>query len=161
MTSVDLDAQVARLRARIGQENGPVRRRVEAGAITKFALAIGETNPLYLDEDFAAGSRFGALIAPPTFLSRFCDPEILQDMFAFDLPLTLFLHTDDIVSYGRPIRAGDLLSVSARYADAWVKESRNGPLLFQAVDLTVEGEDGEHVATLRVKTAHFSKAQDE
>ena len=38
-----------------------------ADSIRHFALGIGNLNPLWLDPDYAASSRFGRLIAPPTF----------------------------------------------------------------------------------------------
>ena len=52
----------------IGQESEPRSLEVEKGAIIKFAEAIGDDNPLYVDEVAARASRFGGLIAPPTFL---------------------------------------------------------------------------------------------
>ncbi len=36
-------------------------------AITRFAWACGDDNPLYTDPDYAAKSRYGCLIAPPGF----------------------------------------------------------------------------------------------
>ena len=40
---------------------------VEASHILMFARAIGDTNPIYYDEDHAAGTEVGHIIAPPTF----------------------------------------------------------------------------------------------
>ena len=41
---------------------------VEEGSITLFARAIGDPNPIYSDREFAAGTRFGTVIAPPTYV---------------------------------------------------------------------------------------------
>ena len=37
-------------------------------AIIRFCEGIGDDNPLWIDEDYAATSRFGGLIAPPSFI---------------------------------------------------------------------------------------------
>ena len=55
-------------RQAIGLEGAPVTIEVEKGAIIKFAQAIGDDNPVYNDEAAARKSRYGGLIAPPTFL---------------------------------------------------------------------------------------------
>ena len=66
------EADVAQLRARIGQ---PVRRvtppfytEVNADAASRFAWAIGDDNPLYHDAAYAAGTRWGRQLAPPSVL---------------------------------------------------------------------------------------------
>ena len=56
------------MKAAIGVESEPRTSEVEKGAIIKFAEAIGDTNPIYNDEAAARESRYGGLIAPPTFL---------------------------------------------------------------------------------------------
>jgi acyl dehydratase len=35
--------------------------------IRRWAYAIGDTNPLWLDEDYASKSRWGTILSPPTF----------------------------------------------------------------------------------------------
>ena len=66
------EEQIARLRERIGE---PVRRvtppfytEVNADAASRFAWAIGDDNPLYHDGDYAAGTRWGRQLAPPSIL---------------------------------------------------------------------------------------------
>ena len=41
---------------------------IEAGHIMMFARSIGDPNPIYSDEAYAAASEVGAIIAPPTFV---------------------------------------------------------------------------------------------
>ena len=48
--------------------NGEIRTYdVERGAIRRFAEAIGDPNPLFNDEREARKTRFGGMIASPTF----------------------------------------------------------------------------------------------
>ena len=72
----------------IGTQSSPLTMEVEKGAIMKFAEAIGDDNPLWTDEIIARKSKYGGLIAPPTFLRsiRIDRPEL-----PFDLPFTRLL----------------------------------------------------------------------
>ena len=36
--------------------------------IRNFAEAVGDNNPLWINEDYAGQSRFGTITAPPTFI---------------------------------------------------------------------------------------------
>jgi acyl dehydratase len=51
----------------IGKKDETIIMEVEKGAIKKFADPIGDTNPLYWDEDFARNTEYGRIIAPPGF----------------------------------------------------------------------------------------------
>ena len=48
----------------IGKSEETVIMEVEKGAIKKFADAVDDPNPLYWDEEYARGSRYGSIIAP-------------------------------------------------------------------------------------------------
>src|SRR3954453_10246121 len=61
---------LSRLRAHVGVQ-GPVqkaRHPVGTPAIADWCDAIGDSNPLYVDEEVAAKSRHGGLVAPPATL---------------------------------------------------------------------------------------------
>jgi acyl dehydratase len=154
VSAEELQRHVERLRKRIGTTGVPATRKVEAGALIKFARATGQTDPIFLDEEQARRGLFGAVIAAPTYLSTFC-ADAMSGLIDLDLPLSMFLHTDDIVELGEPIRAGDCISAVARYADAYIREGRSGPLLFQITEMTLTNQNGEHVALVRVGTVSF------
>ena len=40
---------------------------IEAGHILLFARAVGDTNQIYSDEDYAKTTEVKSIIAPPTF----------------------------------------------------------------------------------------------
>jgi len=54
----------------VGQEFGPYKGwdKVNSAMIRHWCEAMGDTNPLYLDEDFAASTPHRGLVAPPTML---------------------------------------------------------------------------------------------
>jgi acyl dehydratase len=66
------DEAFERSRLRIGipqpQPNPPHNYEVTRDATRHFAFGYGDDNPLFCDPDYARGTRWGALIAPPTFL---------------------------------------------------------------------------------------------
>lgn len=55
-------------RHKIHRQNLPLLYlRGGQGKIKEYAKAIKNFDPHYLDDDFAAKSKYGAIIAPPTF----------------------------------------------------------------------------------------------
>lgn len=65
------DEMVDVLRQRIGLERPipyPYNTEASRDAIRHFAHGIGDMNPLWQDPDYAAGTRWGGVIAPPCFL---------------------------------------------------------------------------------------------
>ena len=66
------DEAFERSRTRIGipqpMNGAPHNIEVSRDGIRHFAFGYGDDNPLWCDEDYAAGTRWGGLIAPPTFL---------------------------------------------------------------------------------------------
>lgn len=153
--SEGIDVHLQRLRGRIGTL-GPIHtRRIEAGALIRFAQVTGETDPLLVDEEAAAVGPWGAVIAAPTYISTF-PFDALQGLMVNDLPFDMMLHTDDAVEMGVPIRAGDEITSSARFADAYLREGRNGPMLFQVAEMTLTNQRGETAGVLRVGIVNFN-----
>ncbi len=145
---------IEELRRRIGTETEPTVREVEKGAIRKFALAIGDPDPVYVDEGYARQTRFGGIVAPPTFVCAFTGhhfPEIVEQ----DLPLKRMLHSEDAVTIYRLMRPGDVITAFARYVDAYSKEGARGPMVFQAADLILNDSASERVAEVRITTVSF------
>ncbi len=128
-------------RSLIGRESEPVVHDVEKGAIRRFAEAIGDPNPIYVDEEAARAAGSTALVAPPTF------PVVLtvNERFrhSLDLGTRSFLHSEQQIEYGRPIVAGDRLVVRSRVVDVQEKSGPSGPMdviVIEAEGRTPEGE---------------------
>jgi acyl dehydratase len=66
------DEAIERSRRRLGipkpQRNPPHNYEVSSDGVRHFAYGYGDDNPLYCDPEYAARTRWGSLIAPPTFL---------------------------------------------------------------------------------------------
>ena len=65
------DSAIARSRERLGvprPPRAPTNLEVSWDGSRHFAYGYGDDNPLYCDPEYATGTRWGGLIAPPTFL---------------------------------------------------------------------------------------------
>lgn len=134
------------MRRAIGAEAPPLVYEIEKGAIRKFARAIGDTNPLHQDEEYARKSHYGGIIAPPTFVCYLRHPAIAERITGFDSPLKRLLNGGSEVEYFQPIRAGDVISVTPKIANIRQRESKLGPMLFFIVEVAYKNQKGELVA---------------
>lgn len=129
----------------VGARSEPVRNTVERGAVRKFAEAIGDLNPLYLDEEAAARSRWGRLIAPPTFPRVFDFGEIDE----IELPEAGVIHGEQTYHYARPLFVGEDLRCYTVFEETYEKKGRAGRMRFVVLKRVAEDEEGEQVMTTR------------
>ena len=131
-------------RAAIGLESEPKTMDVEKGAIIKFAEAIGDGNPVYNDEEAARASRYGGLIAPPTFLRSAVSarPEL-----PFDVPFERVLDGGSDWEYFEPVRPGDRITAVSRIEDINERNGRIGLMLISTIIITYTNQFGQAVAT--------------
>ncbi len=128
-------------RTLVGRESDPVLHEVEKGLIRRYVDALGDPNPIYVDEEAARAAGYASLVAPPTF------PAVLavNDRFrhSLDLGTRSLLHSEQQIEYGRPIVAGDRLVVRSRVVDVQEKSGPSGPMdviVIEAEGRTPEGE---------------------
>jgi acyl dehydratase len=130
-------------RSALGVESAPVSYDVERGAIRKFAEAIGDDDPIYVDEKAAQAVGFKTIVAPPTFLCTF-RPQKLPDLhIQFG---RVRLNGGNEYEYYRPIYAGDTITLTARYVDVRERSGRTGSMVFVITELTFTNQHGEVVA---------------
>ncbi len=128
----------------IGLESPPFTTDVEKGAIIKFAEAIEDDNPVFNDEAAARGSKYGGLIAPPTFL---------RSMGAYRVPLPFELPFDRLLDggsewhYFHPVRPGDRITVVARIEDINERSGRLGTMIITTTVTTYTNQLDQIVAT--------------
>ena len=61
------------LKAWIGREaHYPAREELGRASIRYFALALGDDNPLYIDDGYAREAGYPSVIAPPTLICETC-----------------------------------------------------------------------------------------
>ena len=138
------------LRNLIGKEVGRRVTEIEKGAIRKFAQAIDDPNPLWQEEAYAKDSKWGSIIAPPTFIS-YCK----TDMPEINFPLKRMLHGEDEIEYYNPIRAGDTISSICKVVDIYEKQGKKGPMIFTVLETSHTNQKAELVAKNRISIISF------
>lgn len=128
----------------VGISSESVENTVEKGAVRKFAEAIGDPNPLYTDEAAAKGSRYGRLLAPPTFPRTFD----YGNVPGLELPDAGLIHGEFRISYERPLFVGDEVLCSLKLKDSYDKASRGGLLGFLLFERVGETRSGGKVFTM-------------
>lgn len=134
----------------LGRESEPVTFEVERGDIRRFVEAIEDPNPLYTDERYARKTRYGGIIAPPTFLTAISNRKwVAENVMALDCPLKRILNAGNEIEMFQPIRPGDRITVRTKFVDAFVREGRSGKVLFLVYESTYTNQFGELVARTR------------
>lgn len=101
----------------VGVESAPKAYVAEAGAIRRFAEAIGDTNPRHHD-----GSA-----AHPTFLRSF---DHVPPPPEFDIPYLDILDGGSDWKFFDPVRAGDKIVVTTKIVNVFQKTGSLGEMLF-------------------------------
>ena len=117
---------------------------VEKSAVRKYAEAIGDPNPLYVDGEAGKASRYGGLIAPPTFPRTFEYGEI-EGMGA---PGQGLIHGEHRISYERPLFVGEEVLCYAEVKDYYEKEGRESTLGFLISECVGESPEGERIFSI-------------
>ena len=130
----------------IGVESEAVTYDVERGAIRKFAEAIGDDNPLYVDEEAARKSRYGGVIAPPTFMRSMSAG---RSRATVQSPYPAALDGGSEWEYFEPVRPGDRIAVTMKVSDMFEREGRLGNMLFIIRETKYVNQFGKTVAIQR------------
>ena len=140
--------------ALIGKEYPPYAVTVERVKIKEFARAIGDLNPLYLDDRVGAASAWGDLIAPPTFAVTFRDETADTGALLRDLgtDISRILHGEQEFELFRPLQPGETYLCRARIVDIYQKTGRSGPMAFVIRETAIADRANEIVATMRQVT---------
>jgi acyl dehydratase len=134
------------MRDAVGVESEPVTYDVEKGAIVKFAQAIGDDNPLFNDERAARATRYGGLIAPPTFLRSMGSG---RDRTTVESPYSARLDGGSEWEYFEPVRPGDRITVTSSVSEIFEREGRLGNMVFIVRETKYVNQFGQLAAVQR------------
>ena len=125
------DEGLEALRRRIGVEiprEPPWYSVATEDAIRNFAEGYGDINPLWSDPDYARGTRWGGVIAPPMFMLSMgvsevkeIPEELRRQGAGGGLPGVHAFYSGDDIDFYQVIRPGDRLSLRYALADVRVK----------------------------------------
>jgi uncharacterized OB-fold protein/acyl dehydratase len=177
----DADALLAKLRSFEGRPSGPpmeARDEVNQAMIRHWVDAMGDENPVYVDETSARDNGFPGIVAPPTMLQAWIMRGYLSQPdgswkaprdAAGEVPVqeqlfevfnaagfTSVVATNCDQEYARPLVLGDRLSVTS-VIDSISEEKHTGlgDGHFVTTRLEFTDQHGEQVATMRFRILRF------
>ena len=151
------DEAIEEHRKRIG------RKQVSAGrgeyatqdSIRQFVNAIGDLNPLYRDEEYAKKTRYGRLVAPPSFLRVVGGGGIglgLRGVLAF--------HSGTEWVFHKPIYPGDKFTCESEFIELQEKGGRFAPRWLQEIfETKYTDQRAEVVATAYMTIARTERSR--
>ena len=103
-------------------ERGLNNKLVTEDLIRHYADAIGDPNPIWRDPSYAAGTRWGGIVAPPTYESCISFGSSFGGRLR--VPGVARMAAGNKHEYSKPIRPGDSFRVYDKYMGFEEKESK-------------------------------------
>jgi len=130
----------------IGHTFKPFTATVEAGKIRLFCKAIGEDDPIYVDEAAAKAAGYRAIPVPLTFLQAIIadDPEKGGLLRLLNVDIGLILHGEQHFDYLAPVHVGDKVTCQQKVVDMYDK--KGGALWFVVQETEMKDQAGKLVA---------------
>ena len=130
------------------------RYPVEYDPIRRYCHMSGDTNPLFLDPDYAKQTKYGEVICPPLMVGYFAGggpwPRAATDQpepGGMPPPGFRGINLATEGDFYRPVKVGDRLSSKRRVGDAYMKPIRLDPQAVWIVNESlIYNQDGELVA---------------
>lgn len=146
---------------------------LERDTLRRFVQAIMDTDPLYVDTLYAAGTKYGELVAPPLYpVHAFRPPSGGHDpldvlranpdadgsagndgmyfgLTPIDSPFKRLLNGGNEIEFFRCLAVGEKCVANARYTDVLLKQGKSGSLLLVVIETTFSTEQGERLLVNR------------
>ncbi len=151
------------IRGLIGLQSEPERNRFPISAEMAYdvADAIEDYNPLYVDPEYAEGSRFGSLLCPPLAAWKDIAPPIgyfgAGQEWHFEVPLpfnSYGLNGGSDWQFLAPVKVGTWITRQFRILDIFEKQGRSGSLVFIVREETQADQHGVELSRARRVSIH-------
>jgi len=144
ITERGLDELRARIGVKIGVTAEPWCYEATRDNIRHYAHGIGDDNPLWCDPDYAAKTRFGGIVALPSFL--FSTSRIVSG-YVGGLPGVHAMWSGADWTWHQPVRRNDVISTEAHLKDLIEHETRfAGRAVQQVYHVDFFNQEGDKVA---------------
>jgi len=109
--------------------------------IREFARAIGDSNPLFLDDEKAKASKYGIIVAPPMFVVVYSAGPVGQMLMDGDLALNLMMlvHGEQEFEFGEVVKSGDIITTESEIVEIFEKKGKS----FITMATTSKNQHGE------------------
>ncbi len=134
--------------------------------VARYAYAVDDARPAYIDGQAAKDGPYGGIVAPPLFTGfTSFPPTAIADLrpdglpAARDDPLQLRIpgaqsrYTGTDVTFIEPIRPGDVLTRQSTVVGVEEKQGRSGAMIFTTKEMTITNQHGRTVMIDRTSTA--------
>lgn len=138
------------IKAMLGKEEYfPGTEVVDRSTIRRYAQAISDFNPLYLDDEFARQSKYGGIVAPPTYIfdvshDTFAEiGEDGRDLTRVTVPGMNAVRGGNEYEFYEPAKPGDVVNRRRKVIDIYEKEGKKaGKILFITYETTYVNQKG-------------------
>ncbi|MEE8421694.1 MAG: MaoC family dehydratase N-terminal domain-containing protein [Dehalococcoidia bacterium] len=134
----------------------PGRYPVEYDPIRRHCQMVGDTNPLFLDPEYASAGKWGEVIAPPVMVDYFAGngawPRVEEPDATRGIPTRgdRAINLNTAWEFLKPVRVGDRLSRQTEVVDIYEKAIRLDPkAVWTVTETNIYNQDGELVAVGR------------
>ena len=141
------------MREAIGKESKPTTMEVDKTGCRMFARAVGHTDLIFYDEEYAKSKGYRSIVAPPGFLGtqvytpRGGDPTEAGGG-RFSIPYKRVLNGGTECEYFDTVCAGDVLTARSKISGFNEREGSMGPMLITSRETTCTNQDGQLVAKM-------------
>jgi acyl dehydratase len=157
---VELD--LSDVKHRVGQEvgGGELYEPCSTTDIRRWVMALDYPNPIHWDQDFAAASKFGGIVAPQSFAAALDYGHGMQPACVGRIPGShLLFGGEEWWHYGPRLWPGDRLTQQRRFHDYKVAETKfAGPTLFSRGDTLHINQHGVPVCKERATSIRYLAA---
>jgi acyl dehydratase len=148
------ESNIEDLKKSIGIEGKPLVMEIEKGMIKKFANAIGDTNPLWQDEEYAQKTKYKGIIAPPgifcaimMFMPVTSEPKEAPSLLpGGPLPLERVLDGGAEWEFISPVKLGETITSTTKLTRVLKREGKMGKMVFLALETIFKNQENKIVA---------------
>ncbi len=135
--------------------------QISALMFQRYAIAVGDLNPVYFDDAAARAAGYPGVVAPPNFLTSVLgweagppEGELLEDGTE---PKNLVPEIQGLRLMGggheltieQPVRPGDIVTARRKLVELYQREAKFGLLTFAISEIVYTNQRGEHLVTCR------------
>ena len=125
----------------VGRTYAPTLYAAGREKIKEYARAVGETNPVHLDEQAARAAGYADVVAPPMFTVVYSSPALGPAIFDPDIEINfaMMVHGGQEFEWGPPVVAGDEITTTVSVKD--ISEGAGlGYYAFESISTNQRGE---------------------
>jgi hypothetical protein len=142
------------MRAAVGKEGEAATLEVDKSGCRMFARAVGHTDHVFYDEDYAKSKGYRSIVAPPGYLgTRVFKPVggggARPPGMGFSIPYKRVLNGGTEIEYLETVCAGDILEARNKITGFNERKGSMGPMLITNRETLYRDERGELVAIER------------